>query len=69
MQQSRDVHKLANAALWHFKAEKQRAETNLSIYLSNPVGIGEHPDVVAEVIKLVKTITEAEEAIKYLEEI
>ena len=59
---------LMNAALLHFKAVKARAETNLDVYLSGSVGVGEHPDLVSEVIELTKTITEADEAIKFLEQ-
>jgi hypothetical protein len=58
---------LIEAALLHFKAEKARAEANLNIYLYKPSAVGEHPDLVEEVIKLTKIITEADEAIKYLE--
>ena len=58
---------LVRAALLHFKAVKVRAEANLEVYLSRPTGVGEHPDLVEEVVKLTKIITEADEAIKYLE--
>lgn len=58
---------LLQAALIHFEALKKRAEVNLNIYLLNPVGVGEHPDLVEEIVKLTKEITEAEESIKYLE--
>lgn len=58
---------LLEAALLHFKAQKARAEANLEVYLSKPSGIGEHSDLVEEVIKLIRAVTEAEEAIKYLE--
>jgi hypothetical protein len=58
---------LIKAALLHFKAVKARAEANLEVYLTGFAGVGEHPDIVEEVVKLTKTITEAEEAIKYLE--
>ena len=58
---------LMNAALLHFKAVKVRAEANLDVYLSGSVGVGEHPDLVSEVIELTKIITEADEAIKFLE--
>jgi len=51
----------------HFEAVKLRAEANLEVYFSNSVGVGEHKDLVQEVIELTKTIAEAEEAIKYLE--
>jgi len=60
-------YQLINAALMHFQAVKARAEANLEIYLQNSVGVGEHKDLVEEVIELTKIITEADEAIKYLE--
>jgi|TARA_E500000318_G_C3495755_1_gene186317 hypothetical protein len=55
------------AALMHFQAVKARAEANLEIYLQSSVGVGEHKDLVEEVIQLTKIITEADEAIQYLE--
>ena len=58
---------LIKAALLHFKAVKARAEANLDVYLTRATAVGEHPDLVEEVVKLTKTITEADEAIKYLE--
>lgn len=58
---------LIKAALLHFKAVKARAEANLEVYLVGFAGVGEHPDIVEEVVKLTKIITEADEAIKYLE--
>ena len=59
--------KLLEAALLHFKAVKSIAEANLEVYLQGSVGVGEHPDLVLEIIKLTKAITEADESIKYLE--
>ena len=59
---------LLNAAYLHFKAVKARAEANLEVYLTGFAGVAEHPDVVNEVIELTKTIVEAEEAIKFLEQ-
>jgi hypothetical protein len=59
--------KLLEAAIMHFTAVKSRAEANLEVYLSASVGVGEHPDLVQEVIELTKVIAEAEEAINYLE--
>ena len=58
---------LLKASLLHFKAVKARAEANLDVYLIGSAGIGEHPDIVDEVNKLVRIITEADEAIRYLE--
>ena len=42
-------------------AKETKAVANLQNYMSNAVGIGEHPDVVAECMKLVKDIAEARE--------
>ncbi len=60
------MNKIKEATLKHFEAVKARAEANLELYLERSVGIGEHPDVVEEAIKLTKEIVEAEEAIRYL---
>jgi len=60
--------KLLKAALLHFEAVKAKAEANLEVYLFSSVGVGEHPDLVDEIIKQTKIITEAEESIKYLKE-
>ncbi len=43
------------------EAKEAKAIANLQNYLSNPAGIGEHPDIVEECMKLVKTIAEARE--------
>lgn len=39
-----------------YKAELAEAETNLLNYMSNAVGVGEHPNVVNEADKLVRQI-------------
>ena len=59
-------NKLLKAALLHFQAEKSKAEVNLDIYLKNSVGVGEHPDLVTEIVNLTKTIAEANECIAIL---
>ena len=58
---------LLHASLLHFKAVKAKAEANLDVYLIGSAGVGEHPRIVEEINELVKIITEADEAIKYLE--
>ena len=62
-------NKLLKAALMHFKAEKTKGEANLEVYLKNPAGIGEHPDIVNEIVNLTKVIAEADECIKILKTI
>ena len=52
---------IMNALVAEAEAKEQKALANLQVYMSNPAGIGEHPDVVAECSKLVKDIAEARE--------
>ena len=52
---------IMNALLAEAAAKETKAIANLQNYMSNPVGIGEHPDIVAECMKLVKDIAEARE--------
>jgi len=42
-----------------FDGEEKKAQANLTNYLNNAAGIGEHPDVVAEAKKLVEEIEHA----------
>ena len=42
-------------------AKEAKAIANLENYLSNAVGVGEHPDIVSECVKLVKEAAEAKE--------
>ena len=44
------------------------ADATLKIYLENSVGIGEHPQHLEEVDKLVEKIATAEEKIKVLQQ-
>ena len=44
------------------------ADATLKIYLENSVGIGEHPQHIEEVDKLIEKIANAEEKLKTLQE-
>jgi len=50
-----------NALLAEANAKETKAIANLQNYLSNPAGIGEHPDIVEECMKLIKDIAAARE--------
>lgn len=50
-----------------FVAQKQKALATLTIYLTNPVGIGEHPQHIDEMVTLTKTLAEAIDCIETLE--
>ena len=43
-----------------------QAEANVKVYMENPVGVGEHPDIVDEVEKLLKQIKDAKEMLDEL---
>ena len=57
------------AAKSHFVSNRDTAMSNLGVYLTNPVGVGEHGDVVEVVTDLVGQITEANDNIKTVENI
>jgi GTPase len=47
-------------------AQKLEAIANLQNYLSNPVGVGEHPNIVEECDKLVEIIGHADDKLTTL---
>ena len=51
-----------------YKAQISEADATLKIYLENSVGIGEHPEHLDEVDKLIQKIANAEENLKVLQE-
>tara|TARA_Y100000034_G_C6768911_1_gene342930 strand:+ start:545 stop:796 length:252 start_codon:yes stop_codon:yes gene_type:complete len=55
-----------NAALSHFEAKRREALATLELYIANPVGIGEHSNILDEIIKWTKVLSEAEECIESL---
>tara|TARA_R100000700_G_C3140111_1_gene122220 strand:+ start:277 stop:498 length:222 start_codon:yes stop_codon:yes gene_type:complete len=49
-----------------YEAEIAEAMATANIYLEKPVGIGEHPDIIKEVDKLIEKIAEAEDKVKII---
>ena len=45
----------------------EKAKINIEIYLHNPVGIGEHPDVLAAIQEQLDIIAHEEERIEVLD--
>ena len=58
---------IMNAILAEAQAKEARALANLNNYMTNAVGVAEHPDVVTECSKLVKEIAEARETVQTLQ--
>ena len=61
--------KLLRATESEIEAKKAKAVANLSVLLENPVGIGEHTDLVAEVGNFITIISDAEDELEVVKKI
>jgi len=52
-----------------YEAQRLEALATLEVYVKNSVGIGEHPQVIEEMDKLVKAVDEADGCIETLDRI
>ena len=57
------------AAKAKLKADVKDAKAVIKLYVCNPVGVGEHPDVTAEILKAAEKGAHAEEVLLFLEEL
>ena len=57
---------ILEAVMSHYTAERDKALANIKIHINNPVGVGEHPKIVEDVIELVHKASEAKDAIDML---
>ena len=55
-----------NALRLKYEAEIEVAKANVRVYLDNPVGIGEHPDLVAAVDSQLEVMANAKDKLKIL---
>jgi len=58
---------ILNALKNHYIAKIQLHKANIEIFLENPNGVGDHPDVVETVSGEVMAIAEYEDAIQVLD--
>jgi len=63
---STTTNALYEALKLQFEAQKQKAIATLTVYLTNPVGIGEHPQIIDEMVEQTKSLAEAEDCIERL---
>ena len=49
-----------------YEAEIAHAQANIDVYLNSPVGIGEHPDIVAAVDDQIDKMAHAEDKLEIL---
>ena len=59
---------ILNALRARYEAEIAEADATANIYLDNSVGIGEHPQHIDEVNKLIDKIAQAKEKLDVLDE-
>jgi len=49
-----------------YKGDLAEAEANIRVYLSNPVGIGEHSDIIGAINEQVEKAVHAQEKLDYI---
>ena len=52
---------LRDALILKYEGEIAEAKANIKVYLVNPVGIGEHPDIIAAMDMQIEKMAHAEE--------
>ena len=52
---------LREALIIKYEGEIAEANANIRVYLTNPVGIGEHPDIIAAMDEQIEKMAHAEE--------
>ena len=57
---------MLDALMVQYEAEIAKAKSNIKVYMENPVGIGEHPDLAAAVDSQIELIAHAEDKINVL---
>lgn len=58
-----------NALRAKYQAEKLEAIATLEVYVKNAVGIGEHPQIIEEMAKLVEQVANANDCMEAIDEI
>ena len=61
-----NTNALQEALKAQFVAQREKARATLTVYLTNPVGIGEHPQIIDEMVEQTKSLAEAEDCLERL---
>ena len=59
--------KIKEALIAKYKGEIAQATANVEVYLSNPVGIGEHQDIIEAIDSQMTIIAEAQDKLLVLD--
>ena len=57
------------AAESHYKAKMDEAGLTMKVYMSNPAGIGEHPQIFEEFIKVLEDYNDARGNFQFVQEL
>jgi len=68
-QQATRQSALLDAVVSKYVADRAAAVANLNNYLINSVGVGEHPDIVAEACRLFESIDKADSMIETIQRV
>ena len=60
---------LLKAAILKCQAEVETAKATIAIYTTSPVGVGEHPDIVEEILKAAESGAAAQEKLDFLADV
>ena len=58
---------LKNALILKYQGDIAAAKANIQVYLTNPVGIGEHPDLISAIDVEMQKAAEADDKLTFLE--
>ena len=59
-------NQIISALLAHAQGDIQKHKMNVEVYLSNPVGIGEHPDVMEAIEQELNMIAKYEDQVSVI---
>ena len=57
---------LKDALLLKYQGDIATAKANIQVYLNNPVGIGEHPDLISAIDTEMEKAAEADDKLTFL---
>ena len=58
--------KIIKALLAHAKGDIEKHKANVEVYLTNPVGVGEHPDIIEAVEKELDLIAQYDDQLEMM---
>ena len=59
---------LLQAAIANCESEIAAAQATIKLYMSAPAGIGDHPDIITEILKAAERGATAQEKLSFLED-